>query len=108
MCLVVVVPNVETHPMNVTVNENNAAQFSCAFHKDTAPEPTVIWIFISSSGTKTLKGEPIGAGSRESVLKLSDVKRADEGAYRCVVENEFKSVKSSTAWLTVHCKEFNM
>ena len=103
LVLVIVAPSVSEDPANLTVNETDTATFTCTFAA-TIPEPTVItWIFTSSSENKTLKEETRGTGLRDSVLLLSDATRADDGAYRCVVKNEFKSVQSSPGHLTVQC-----
>ena len=102
LVLVVVAPSVSKDPANFTVNETDTATFECTL-AETVPEPTVTWIFTSSSENKTLKEETRGTGLRDSVLLLSDVTRADDGAYRCVVKNEFKSVQSSPGHLTVQC-----
>jgi hypothetical protein len=97
-----VVPSVENHPEKNTVNEGASVDFSCSFNRLAAPQPNVTWRFSSNSGNETLREGVIPSGTLRSVLELKDINRTDEGNYSCIVKNEFRSVESSPALLTVH------
>ena len=78
--------------------ETNAVEFTCTVVK-TVPEPIITWIFKN----KTLKDETLTTGLRKSVFRLSDVIRELLMVLTDVIENEFKSLRSSSGHLTVHC-----
>jgi hypothetical protein len=95
---------VATQPINIIVNEGESAQFFCEYYLATAPVPTVTWRFSSFRGTETLKEGILDSRSGRSRLQLQNVTTDGEGNYTCLIENEFKSVESSPALLTVRCK----
>ena len=68
---------------------------------DGNPVPTISW---------TRDGSPVNTSATISIsddhthLTITNVKRADNGNYRCVANNSLGSATSNAATLNVHCK----
>ena len=72
--------SLDTHPVNVTVNESKSASFRCAASGD--PKPTVTWY---KSGLKLSHGGRLVI--TEDSLSILNVSAVDAGEYSCNVSN---------------------
>lgn len=83
-------------PKNITVWEGSTARFACQT-KRALPEPTIRW---------ERNEQPLIPGGRYMVLpngalQILNVKKSDQGGYKCIAQNIAKKRRSSTGWLTV-------
>lgn len=85
------------HPRDETAVESTTARFSCKTRK-AIPEPTVTWqkdgILIDTTDKRFVT-------LPQGVLQISNVRKSDEGKYRCVAKNIAKTRYSNYASLSV-------
>ncbi|XP_051534346.1 neural cell adhesion molecule 1-like isoform X6 [Myxocyprinus asiaticus] len=85
MVIVNVVPSIRTRytEFNATANISQAVTLAC--HADGYPEPTVTW----ARGNVILEsGEKYSLNEDGSELTIKDVKKVDEGEYKCIARNK--------------------
>ncbi|XP_051959784.1 neural cell adhesion molecule 1-like isoform X2 [Xyrauchen texanus] len=85
MVIVNVVPSIRTRytEFNATANISQAVTLAC--HADGYPEPTVTW----ARGNVVLEsGEKYSLNEDGSELTIKDVKKVDEGEYKCIAGNK--------------------
>ena len=99
MPLITDIPEITTHPKNVTTTEGGNLTLSC--NATGNPVPKISW---------TKDGSPISSNSRISLsqddkqLTITNVNRTDSGEYRCVADNSLGNDTSNAAKLYVQCK----
>ena len=92
-------PEITDHPQNTTTIEGNNVTLSC--NVDGNPVPTISW---------TRHGSPVSASGGISIsddkkqLTITNVKRTDNGNYRCVANNSLGDAASNPATLNAQCK----
>jgi len=92
-------PEIATHPQNKTRTEGANVTLSC--NVDGNPVPIISW---------TRDGSPVNTSGRISIsddkkqLTITNVKRTDNGTYRCVANNSLGNVTSNAATVNVQCK----
>ena len=87
---IVVAPSLTTGPSNITIDENDEAEFQCIATGN--PIPKISWINES--------GKTVGTGETLT-LKAN---RTDSGKYLCLADNGFKTTVNASAYLNVLCK----
>lgn len=96
--------SITSDPSDARVNEGLAVQFSCGY-SETVPGPTdFMWRISDSSGIARMADQTGTPGIRQSGYQVITVKPSDAGNYTCVLTNEFATVASKPARLTVQCK----
>ena len=99
MPLITAIPEITTHPKNVTTTEGGNLSLSC--NATGNPVPKISW---------NKDGSPISSNSRISLsqddkqLTIRNVNRTDSGEYRCVADNSLGNDTSNAAKLYVQCK----
>jgi hypothetical protein len=94
-------------PTNKTVTEGKDALLVCSYDtKAVVPPPSsVMWRFISTNGNDfELLNETDSDVKGSTVIRelhLKSVNRTDAGIYQCVIKNEFGTVYSTPAVLTI-------
>ena len=83
-------------PQNTTAWEGSIARFSCQV-RHAVPPATITW---------EKDGSPLRSGDRvvildHGVLQIKNIKKADEGNYRCIASNLARTSYSQAASLTV-------
>ena len=87
--------------------EGDDVLFTCSFDLGTVvPLPSsVTWKFDSSTDNHSAFLNETGSRTdRFRKLELTSVNRTYAGTYQCVITNEFGTIYSSPAVLTVQCK----
>ena len=87
---IVVAPSLTTRPSNITIDEDDEAEFQCIATGN--PIPKISWINES--------GKTVGTGETLT-LKAN---RTDSGKYLCLADNGFKTTVNASAYLNVLCK----
>ena len=100
LLLIIVAPQITTHPQNTTVTEGNNITLSCNASGD--PEPTISWFRGGSVLTSDDSRIFLGADSKQ--LTITSIKRNNTGEYRCVANNSAGNATSDAAKLIVQCK----
>ena len=100
LLLIIVAPQITTHPQNKTVTEGNNITLSCNASGD--PEPTISWFRGGSVLTRDDARIFLGADSKQ--LTITSIKRNNTGEYRCVANNSAGNATSDAAKLNVQCK----
>ena len=100
LLLIIVAPQITTHPQNTTVTEGNNITLSCNASGD--PEPTISWFRGGSVLTSDDSRIFLGADSKQ--LTITSIKRNNTGEYRCVANNSAGNATSDVAKLIVQCK----
>ena len=95
-CFFPVPVSLDTHPVNVTVNESSAASFYCSASGD--PKPAFTWY---KGDQQLLHGGRIVLTA--DTLTILNTSPADSGKYSCNVSNGLAS-HVGTAYLIVHGK----
>ena len=83
LLLIIVAPQITTHPQNKTVTEGNNITLSCNASGD--PEPVISWFRGESVLTRDDARIFLGADSKQ--LTITSIKRNNTGEYRCVANN---------------------
>ena len=83
-------------PQTTTTWEGSVARFSCQIHK-AVPPATITW---EKDGSSLSPSDRIVILDR-GVLQIKDVKKADEGKYRCIAKNVAKTRQSQFASLII-------
>ena len=97
-------------------NATNTLRLSCRF--EGIPSPQVHWYMtpgstgeeqlLSNSGRITISHEVDGDGNSYSELVIDDLRKSDEGSYKCMgsngVENLIGAIDSSEGFITVYGK----
>ena len=83
-------------PQTTTTWEGSVARFSCQIHK-AVPPATITW---EKDGSYLSPSDRIVILDR-GVLQIKDVKKADEGKYRCIAKNVAKTRQSQFASLII-------
>jgi len=92
-------PEIAAHPQNKTRIEGDNVTLSC--NVDGQPVPIISW---------NRNGYPVNISGRVSIsddkkqLTITNVKRTDNGNYRCVANNSLGNSTSNAATLNVQCK----
>ena len=87
---IVVAPSLTTRPSNITIDEDDEAEFQCIATGN--PTPKITWINKS--------GKTVGTG--ETLTFRAN--RTDSGKYLCLADNGFKTTVNASAYLNVLCK----
>ena len=87
---VVVAPGLTTLPSNITIDEDDEAEFQCIATGN--PTPKITWI--------DKNGKIVGTGETVSFK----ANRTDHGKYLCLADNGFKTTVNASAYLNVLCK----
>lgn len=88
-------PTVTTHPSNQIVDKGQTASFSVS--ADGSDPLSYQWL---KNGSNLVNGGNI-SGATTATLQISNCWNGDEGGYRCSVSNDYGSVLSNPATLTV-------
>ena len=83
-------------PQSTTTWEGSVARFSCQIHK-AVPPATITWEKDGSSLSPNDRIVILDQG----VLQVKNVKKADEGKYRCIAKNVAKTRQSLVASLII-------
>ena len=98
------------NPSDVTVNETKREDvvFTCSFSLGSVvpPPSSVKWLFVNQTNNQSMYLAETGITNNALTrqLQLPSVDRSNCGTYQCVITNEFGSILSSPATLTVQCK----
>ena len=112
--------NIELPPRDITVNESDAATFTCSVSG--VPLPSIVWTLPSGDNLESvvLNGQDIEQAeiyaetivseetpyAATSTLSIDPVSRNDDGIYICTAINRIANATAS-ATLTVQGKWFN-
>ena len=94
-------PEFSEHPQNGTVLEGLNVAFSC--NASGNPSPKFSWT-KNGSPINITDNARISLSQDNKQLNITNVNRVDSGEYKCVANNSVGAVNSSTAFLTVQCK----
>lgn len=83
-------------PQSTTTWEGSVARFSCQIHK-AVPPAKITWEKDGSSLTSSDRIFILDQG----ILQIKNIKKADEGKYRCIAKNVAKTRQSQIASLII-------
>ncbi|XP_020610523.1 roundabout homolog 1-like [Orbicella faveolata] len=89
-------PEIAAHPQNQTRIEGDNVTLSCSV--DGNPVPTISW---TRDGSPVNTSGTISISDDKKQLTISNVKRTDNGNYRCVANNSLGNATSNAATLNV-------
>ena len=93
ICVLVLPPNITTHPSSQSVNLTQTATFTCS-----ATGYNVHYQWRRGSGR--FPNHRV-SGRNTDTLTITDVRSSDDNTYTCVASNEGGSAPSNAAQLTV-------
>ena len=85
-------PEIAAHPQNQTRIEGDNVTLSCSV--DGNPVPTISW---TRDGSPVNTSGTISISDDKKQLTISNVKRTDNGNYRCVANNSLGNATSNAA-----------
>ena len=99
--VIVVTPEITTHPQNGTKTEGENVTLFC--NASGNPLPELSWT-LHGSPISTIANPRISLSSDKKELTIMNVSRLDNGEYRCVANNIVGNAASNAATLKVQCK----
>ena len=99
-------PEFISSPQNVTVIEEQNANLTLDCTVNGNPTPDVKW---TKDGIDLLENQRINVSEfigNTSSLTITNIKRGDEGQYRCMANNRVKTTISAPGKLTVNCEYY--